>query len=750
MRIPLLSLTLLISLFIQAQQIQISGTVFSKSGQPLRGATVRLLDTDSTQRAISLVDSIGHFILKDIKIKEGILSVCHIGFFENNKSFFSDSLNSNFSFIMEEKSIALDEVIIGANKKSDGRWIFILSPEQRRRSYTGYDVISNLMLPGVSVDKRTQSITMLGTELPVYIDGHRASTRELLALRKHEIEQVDFYDFPTGRFAGDMAAVNIIIKKTSGGHTSFDGEESIGKTIGRYNIVSKYGKDHYTWALWTGLSHQSIIDEEKLTEIYATNPDILQRLQENTIKNNEEHYYVQSSLSYTKKDNIMMIRPGLNYTVPHSYNLGLLKENSVTDLQTAINSKSKIISPSIFSYGYFRLSPKQSIEVSIDGLYSNNHLNRSFLEGNEIGKVTAVEKLFRLNATTSYIQTFNNSSTFSVRLHQYYKNSHTKYQIEDSPVSQRLHSYECILFAGYNQSITKNIMYRIQLGGSLMTYRLNEYKEIVKINPRFNMALLSQKREQYSAQIGLNIGNSFPNINTLNETSYKLNAITYTKGNPQLKVSTLISPFSAYTIKRGKVMLNAKLNYLYIIDPVISDYKLRDNYFIKSYENNGYWHDFKSEIGVSWKVFPTMEVRATINNYYTAHHPSHTSIFTLLGKNEINFTLGDMYFETSLTTPYKALSFALEQKKMPWTYFLTIGYVHGAFQTEINAYNLLFHKQDIVRNIDVPVYQQLQTTTSLQTHQYASLRLSYTFNYGKKTNKAPNYTRQATESAILQ
>ena len=48
MRIPLLSLTLLISLFIQAQQIQISGTVFSKSGQPLRGATVRLLDTDST------------------------------------------------------------------------------------------------------------------------------------------------------------------------------------------------------------------------------------------------------------------------------------------------------------------------------------------------------------------------------------------------------------------------------------------------------------------------------------------------------------------------------------------------------------------------------------------------------------------------------------------------------------------------------------------------------------------------------
>ncbi len=747
----LMALTLLCEQNARAQGQQISGTVFSDAGKPLQGATVRLLNTDSTQYRVALVDSLGQFSIKDIAISTGILSVQYIGFTSQTRTIDIDSSTGSFSFVMKEKVTSLDEVLIkGTSPKQDGAWIFDLTPEQRKRSYTGYDIIDNLMLPGVYVDKRAQSIAMLGANLPVYIDGRRVSNRELLALRKQEVAQVHFYDFPTGRFSGDIAAINIITNKVSGGHLSLDAEESLGTCYGQENIVSKYLKDKYTWAVWAGSSHQVTSGPEEYEETFTASSSIRKRRTITTNKEQENHYYVQSSLSYTKDGRILMIRPSISYTIPNYGSIGL---SSLSDAKTenmSAYTSSKIISPGIFGYCYFPFPRNQNIECSIEGLYSRNHFDRSFAEGADSGEVTALERFYKINSVTSYTKQMTAKSSFSLRFSQHLKHSRTEYHIEEHPIPQLLRSYEGVIFAGMSRSLSKAVMYRLQLGASLQSYQLKGYRKVFSVNPRLNIAIVSQKNGKYSVQVGANVGNTYPQINTLNDVLYKASSSTYTSGNPDLKNTTLINPFFAWTSVQKKITVSTRANYLYMIDPVVSSYQSQKDFLIRSYINSGSWHDLNSELSVSWKVAPYLEFRSNLSGRYIAHSSSKASTFSFYNRSQVNLSLGDWHIGATVTSPRKRLLSSLEQEEKPWNYDFTVGYTHGRIQVEMNAYNLFLNKQWITREVGGDTYQNFKRIRPLEVHPYVSFRASYTLDYGKKGKRAPQYTRSSIESAILQ
>lgn len=735
----------------RAQGQQISGTVFSEAGKPLQGATVRLLNTDSTQYRVALVDSLGQFSIKDIAISTGVLSVQYIGFTSQTRTVDTNNSTESFSFVMKEKVTSLGEVLIkGTSPKQDGAWIFDLTPEQRKRSYTGYDIIDNLMLPGVYVDKRAQSITMLGTTLPVYIDGRRVTNRELLALRKHEVAQVHFYDFPTGRFSGDIATINIITNKVSGGHLSFDAEESLGICSGQGNMVSKYSKREYTWAVWAGLSHLDISGQEDYEETFSTSPAVRKRKTLTTSKEQEKHYYVQSSLSYAKGGRVLMIRPSVSYTIPKHSNIGLSSLSDTATENMSAYARSKVISPGIFGYCNFPLPRNQNIECSIEGLYSKNHYDRSFTEGDDFGQVSALERFFKINSITSYTKQVTPKSTFSLRLSQHLKHSRTEYHVEELPISQFLRSYEGVIFAGMSRSLSKSLMYRLQLGASLQSYQLKGYSQALRVSPRLNVAIVSQKNGKYSVQVGANVGNTYPQINTLNDVLYKASSSTYTSGNPDLKNATLINPFFAWTSVQKNITVSTRANYLYMIDPVVSSYQLQKDFLIRSYANSGFWHDLNSELSVSWKVAPSLEIRSSLSGRYIAHSSSQASTLSIYNRSQINVSLGDWHIRAGLTSPTKRLLFSLEKEEKPWNYDFTVGYTHGRMQVEMNAYNLFLNKQWVIRRVELASYQNFKKTRPIDVYPYVSLRASYTLDYGKKERRAPQYTRASIESAILQ
>lgn len=748
----LLCLLLLSILRMEAQGgATLSGMVFSEQGEPLEGATIRLFKSDSSQYRIALVDSAGRFRIENINIPSGFLSIHHIGFTRQTKPLIFEQSSINISFILKEKESSLGEVMIrGESKRKDGVWSFVLNPEQKKRSYTGYDVIDNLMLPGVMVDRRSQTIRMLGIEVPVYIDGRRVTKRELLALRMHEIKQVDFHDFPIGRFAGDGAAINIILNKKDGGHLSLDAAEAIGLSHGEENLVSKYQRQEYSWAIWAGTSHQKLSDRIEVEELYQYIPTPHERVVEAESINQERLYYLQTSLSHTQRGRIWMLKPGLSYTTTADREQGASSWSGADPRRFALLANVRKIAPNLFGYGYLPLDQNEGLECSIESLYAYNRHDRNFTEGLEVGSMLARERFFKLNATTRYYKQLASKANLSLQIAHYIKQSRADYHIDGTPQHQALGSYEGVFFAGFSQFLSKSLMYRLQLGLSLQSYRLNNYGSHFQVAPRLNAAIVAQKAGRYSLQFGVNLGNTYPNINTLNGSSYKLDASTTVAGNPRLKNATLINPFLAYTYKRKDWSLHLNANYLYIIDPVLSSYQLVRGMLIRSYKNSGSWHDLSSMLDLSWRPASYLELRTSFTGSGMLHRSSHSAVFSVYNHSQINLSLSNWLFGAALDSPRSRLLATLERERTPWSYELRLGYTYKNLQIEMNAYNILSREQQISSVLAGVEYAKDTKRSTLTTKPYLRLRISYTLHYGKKTPKAPHYAPASVESAILQ
>ena len=73
----------------------------------------------------------------------------------------------------------------------------------------------------------------------------------------------------------------------------------------------------------------------------------------------------------------------------------------------------------------------------------------------------------------------------------------------------------------------------------------------------------------------------------------------------------------------------------------------------------------------------------------------------------------------------------------------------GNWAVEAKANNLFMTKNHIMDKLSVPYYSFKQTERNSNFNQYATLKIVYSLDYGKKTSKAPCYEHKNSESAIL-
>lgn len=89
----------------------------------------------------------------------------------------------------------LDEVVVKASYLSRGDDHIIAMPtkEQRKHAVTGYDLLNNLMIPGISVDRLKGIVATPAGNATLYIDGRQVDFREIQSLRPKDISRVEFY-----------------------------------------------------------------------------------------------------------------------------------------------------------------------------------------------------------------------------------------------------------------------------------------------------------------------------------------------------------------------------------------------------------------------------------------------------------------------------------------------------------------------------------------------------------------------------
>lgn len=653
----------------------------------------------------------------------------------------------------------LDEVVVKSSylTREDDHFLAIPTKEQRKHAVTGYDLLSNLMIPGVSVERSTGSVTTPNGAATLYIDGREVDSREVQSLRPKDISRVEYFDVPTGKYAKDAYAINIIMKPlNNGGYTQLDASQNIGYLYGDYNLISKFVTGTKSLNLWAGYSLEnpkSSMDE--MESFVFPNYQLNRQQYYNNASNKRTEEYIQASISNRGKNYIWMLRGGMAWNdIKNNVNNGMIdywKTNtSVKDGSLlGINSRNKSYRPSVYFYGLHTFSNTKSLDYTFDGYYSRNDYNRFYNEDDMSFHSLVKENYYYAKANANYSMTFSHKNRLAFSLFEFMRISDSEYS-GTSAYNQNLSSSETILFADYSQRIGRFFL-DINPGLSFLTYRLRGMRSINHLTPRLQARATYKIDKVQQLQFIFALGNTYPRINTINNVEQQIDPIVILKGNANMDNSILLYPRLSHTLNFNKFALQTGVSYFYQNHSIISDYYIRDGYLISTFRDDCIYHCPSVDISMTYK--PSGSLNMKFSGQWIEHlvrgGGEHRNLTAILGTAMINYYVQDFSFGASLMTPSRDLIDSQIRRKTFWRYQLSAMWNHKNWAIEANANNLFMMNNRIADELSSPYYSFKQTNQSRSCNQYATLKVVYSFDYGKKTSKTPDYKHQQSESAIL-
>lgn len=653
----------------------------------------------------------------------------------------------------------LDEVVVKSSylTREGDHILAIPTKEQRKHAVTGYDLLSNLMIPGVSVERSTGSVTTPNGAATLYIDGREVDFREVQSLRPKDVSRVEYFDVPTGKYAKDAYAINIIMKPlNNGGYTQLDASQNVGYLYGDYNLISKFVTGTKSLNLWAGYSLEnpkSSMDENE-TFIF---PDYqLNRLQHyNNADNRQTEEYVQASISNRGRKYIWMLRGGMAWNASkNGVNNGMteywktaaaIKNGSILD----INTRNKSYRPSIYFYGLHTFSNTKSLDYVFDGYYSRNDYDRLYNDDNVSFRSLVKEDYYNIKANANYSMAFSHRNRLAFSLYEFMRISDSEY-VGTSAYNQNLHSSETILFADYSQRLGR-FFFDINPGLSFLTYRLKGMKSINHLTPRLQARATYRIDKVQQLQFMFALGNTYPRINTINNVEQQIDPIIILKGNSNMDNSILLNPRLSHTLNLNKFALQTGVSYFYQNHSIISDYYIRDGHLISTFRDDCIYHRPSADMSITYKPSGTLNMK--LSGQWVEHlvrgGAEHRNLSAFSGTAMINYYVRDFSFGASIASPSRDLIDSQINRKTFWRYQLSTMWNHGNWAIEANANNLFMMKNNILDELSASYYSFKQIDQSSSYNQYANLKIVYSFDYGKKTSKSPDYKHQNSESAIL-
>lgn len=653
----------------------------------------------------------------------------------------------------------LEEVVVKSSylTREDDHILAIPTKEQRKHAVTGYDLLSNLMIPGVSVERSTGSVTTPNGAATLYIDGREVDFREVQSLRPKDISRVEYFDVPTGKYAKDAYAINIIMKPlNNGGYTQLDASQNVGYLYGDYNLISKFVTGTKSLNLWAGYSMENPkTSMDEMESFVFPNYQLNRQQYYNNASNKQTEEYVQASISNRGKKYIWMLRGGMAWNdIKNNVNNGMIdywKTNtSVKDGSLLnINSRNKSYRPSVYFYGLHTFSKTKSLDYTFDGYYSRNDYNRFYNEDDMSFHSLVKEDYYYVKANANYSMTFRHKNRLAFSLFEFMRISDSEYT-GASTYNQNLHSSETILFTDYSQRLGR-FFFDINPGLSFLTYRLKGMRSINHLTPRLQTRATYKIDKVQQLQFIFALGNTYPRINTINNVEQQIDPIIILKGNPNMDNSILLNPRLSHTLNLNKFALQTGVAYFYQNHSIISDYYIRDGYLISTFRDDCIYHRPSVDISMTYK--PSGSLNMKVSGQWIEHlvrgGAEQRNLSAISGTAMINYYVRDFSFGASLMTPSRNLIDSQIHRKTFWRYQLSAMWNHRNWAVEANANNLFMMENHIVDELSSPYYSFKQINQSRSFNQYANLKIVYSFDYGKKTSKTPDYKHQNSESAIL-
>lgn len=738
-------------------QVLVKGNVKSENKQEVIYASIQLLHPDSSFVQGTITDSIGNYCLQNVYSGDYLLFVSSMGYIPQWHIFSIGIQDKKLPLLtLKKDNILLDEVVVKASSfvRQKDRVLIIPTEQQVKHASTGYDLLYNLMIPGMSVNTQKGSVNTLLGEATLYINGQKADYKEIRALRPKDIEKIEYFEMPTGKYAGDKASVNYILKKkNTGGYVALDGMQTIGYLGGDYNANLKVMHKNTSYTLFAGhsMEHNDGIRTDKKEVFYFPEQEISRTTHVDDAELNKNKQYAQLNINNNNDKRTLAGKISfVHQSMPDNYSKSVIEYDNtpVNDISAKTETTQTALMPSLNLYGSFKLGQTQFLNVNLTATYTNNEYIRKYTERNYFSHTKVDESLYNITFSTDYNIQLKHNNSFGLNFSHLHSISSATYK-EDFKEWSHLWTTETLLMGQYNQSIGKIYM-SLQFGGDLLQYCLHGNEAKRYLSPHANILLNYQINSENSILYGLNTGNSNPPMEWINNVNQELDSLSVKRGNPHLERTNYYNSYLVYNHQTGKINLQVAGLYFGAINSVFSDYYTENDKLVNTFRTGGNFHQLKGSLAVTYKIIPSLHIKLLgfyRYNEITGKVKQHRNEWG--GSMDINYYWKDFAFNIHGKSTGKTLDNYPAFVDTPANYGAFVRWNHKNWMAEAGTDNTLSKHNQTKMYMDMGVYRFHNSSYSETYQKTGYIKVAYTFDFGKNTSKEQRNINTTINSAIL-
>lgn len=741
-------------------QIKLSGHIINQEGECMPSVNIRLLDEDSTFVTGTSSDKNGYYHFDKLVPGSYMIIYSAIGFKQYCRHIGRTETSKEIpKIILSTDSIMLDEIVIKGQSyiRLKDRVLIIPSKEQKKFAFTGYDLLYNLMIPGLEVNRDSGKASTIRGNVTFYINGVAATTEEIHLLRPRDIEKVEYHEIPKGRFTGDKASINYITKKyKNGGYVTLDGKQIFGYMKGEYNGGVKLTQNNTSYVFFVGDVHEKYNGiEAEQTELFSFPQYKFGRnkITEKGLLKNSQQYLQFKVINNREKRNISGTISLVHSDTPHkdgASRLIYLEKNINHETSASWITSEKNLKPFLSIQGDFQLTEKQFLRITADGTYLKNTYDRSYKEKSDLTRTDVNEDLYSFYIRGWYNIELKHNNSFGVMFHHNHNITQSTYEGNNANW-QHLWNGESQFFLDYTQRIGNKISFTLSPGLSLLNYKLHTENLQRYWTFRMDSYLTYQINANQQVAGGFAAGNEYPVISYLNTVDQPVDFLQIKRGNPMLDNTKIYVVWGNYGAQFNRLGLEWELQYMKYVHCISPDYYTEGDKLIQSFRSDGDFHTLTTSLSASYSIPSHLHTKIKIGyqqsksfGYY--QHTENSIIATA----DINYYWKEFSLNLSMHSPLVSLNketFIAE--KMPFTHRLGVSWHRKSWMLEAGTDNP-FTKHCRYRSYaDFGIYNFEQTQTSRIYQQTAYLKVAYTLDFGRKTERTKKDVDTTINSAIL-
>ena len=734
---------------------RLSGKIITAKHDIIPYATVRVLTSDSVYVQGVYADSLGRFSVLVQKPDYYLLNISSLGYSSKTVALNLRQDTILLPITLQANSVALNEVTVEASSivRLKDRLLLYPDKKQIKHAASGYDLLYRMMIPGVDVDRMNGVVKAFGGEVALYINGRKADYREVQNLRPRDIEKIEYYDIPTGKYIADNAAINFITKNyKSGGYVALDGKQYIGYVKGDYNVVAKLSHGNTQYTLFGGYDMSRYTrDEGDMSEHFRFSNYETERLSsilDSRVKNNQQ--YAQLNITnekdkYTLTGKISLVRNDS----PDNYQRDLLKyKDNETRRESYQQTSQSGLMPGIELYGYFHLNNQQYLEAKVYGNYNRNKYSYNYSENQFETLTDTKENYYELNADISYGVQLKHRNSFTACLTHFHTISSALYE-GNLPSWQHLWMGRSRLLLEYSHKFLENISVKLVPGVESIQYRLHGDKRESCILPCINARILYRPASNQQVMFNAYWGNEAPSVETMSKAEQQVDSLHLKKSYPFRKLPNACFTMFMYSGQFGRIGIEAAANYLVGKRLRIVDYYVDGYMLVESLRNDGMAHNVMAELSASWKLSKDFRLKMDGEYFYLRYKGTPYELSNLSMKFQADYYWKDFSFSAYGKTRSKVMDSDLVSVKTPASYGLFATWAYGNLHIEIGAENLFMKHRSYKYALDTKVYSYQRMFASRINQQIGYVKVAYTFDFGRKTSRDSRDVNTQINSAIL-